>query len=226
MNIYPYNTAFIINDDIFSAYGGHFSDSTQAQRNAVYWIAERTLTEDLETFLQPTIVTGTYLFRPTDKFLTLEHTYIQRIIQTSFIDTQEVNYWSQSGTDNIYISLRDDKRGLVDIHWLIGRCNCSSHSSYPYKIQEVYEAGLPTGTSCQPDIYLALTTYADILLNEIIGYGNEAPGDIGVQSYNNQQYSEMRVKLTNTNFGSSARAQFIKKLIEKHRKKRYVGLGV
>lgn len=215
-----------MSDDIFSAYGGHFNDSTQMQRNAVYFIAERTLSEDLETFLLPTIVTGTYLFRPMDKFLILDHTYIHRIILTSFIDREEEVYWSQAGTDNVYISLRDDERGLVDIHWLLGRCNCSSHTAYPYKIQEVYEAGFTTGTSCQPDIFLALTTYSDIILNEIVGYGNESSGDIGVQSYNNQQYAEVRVKLTRTAFGSSARAQFIKSLIEKHRRKRHVGLGV
>ena len=71
-----------------------------------------------------------------------------------------------------------------------------------------------------------MTTYADIILNEVVGYGNEAPGDIGVQSYTNQQYSENRVKLLRTDFGTSARAQFVKKLIEKRRRKRSVGLGV
>jgi len=226
MNDYPYSTNIILTDDLYADYGGHFNDSTPAQRNAAYWIAERQLCEDLETFLLPTIVTGTYLFRPTDKFLVLEHTYINNIIMTRFIDTEEYTYWSQAGTDNVYISLRDDKRGLVDIHWLIGRCNCSSHTAYPYKIQEVYTAGFSSGTSLNPDILLALTTYADILLNEVVGYGNEAPGDIGVQNYSNQQYSEERVKLVRTSFGTSARAQFVKKLIEKYRRKRYVGLGV
>lgn len=226
MNFYPYSTAVIMSDSIFISYGGHMGDSTQAQRNAAYWIAERQLCDDLETFLLPTIVTGTYLYNPMDKFLVLDHTYIHRVIKTSFIDTKETVYWSQLGTDNVYLSLRDDERGLVDIHWLLGNCNCTSYSQYPYQIREVYEAGFSSGTSSSQDILLALTTYTDIILNEIMGYGNEAPGDIGVQSFDNQDYSENRITLIRTSFGSSAKAQFIKKLIQKYRRDRYVGLSV
>ena len=222
MNLYPHTSAIILNDTIYSLYGGNIDLAATVQRNAAYWIAERTLSDDLETFLLPTIVTGSYLYNPLERFLTLDHTYIKRIIMTRFIDTEEKVYWSQAGTDNIYLSLRDDERGLVDIHWVLGNCNCTQHSRYPYKIQEVYEAGLPTGTANLPDILLALTTYADIILNEIVGYGNEAPGDIGVQQFSNQQYAEQRVALVHTTFGSSARAQFVRKLIEKHRRKRFV----
>ena len=222
MMIYPYSTPIILTDDIYVAYGGHTGSSVVAQRAGAYWIAERTLSSDLETFLLPTIITGTYLYNPLDKFLILDHTYIQRVIRTRFLDTEETAYWSQAGTDNLYLSLRDDERGLVDIHWVLG--SCSAHTMIPYKIEEVYEAGLPTGTANNPDILLALTTYADIVLNEIIGYGNEAPGDIGVQQFSNQQYMETRVRLVQTAFGSSARAQFIKKLTEKYRHKRYVSL--
>jgi hypothetical protein len=221
---YVYSSPIILTDELFSAYGGHTDNTSDGQRKAAYWIAERTLSEDLETYLLPTIVTGTYLYNPLDKFLVLDHTRVTRVIKTSFIDTEEAVYWSQLGTDNVYLSLRDGERGLVDIHWVLGNCNCSSHSRFPYKIQEVYEAGFSSGTSYRADILLALTTYADIILNEIIGYGNESPGDIGVQNFSNQQYTEERVKLTKTAFGSSARAQFIKTQIEKHRRKRHVGL--
>lgn len=224
MNLYPYSSAIILNDATFVEYGGHTGSSVVAQRNAAYWIAERTLSEDLDTFLLPTIVTGTYLFRLNDPFLTLDHTYIIRVIKTSFYDTKEEVYWSQAGTANVYVSLRDDERGLVDIHWLLGSCNCAQNNYFPYKIQEVYEAGLPTGTANRPDILLALTTYADIILNEIVGYGNEGPGDVGVQNFSNQQYREERAKLVNTVFGNSSRAQFIKKLITKYERKRFVFL--
>jgi hypothetical protein len=71
---------------------------------------------------------------------------------------------------------------------------------------------------------LGLTTYADIILNEIQGYGNEAPGDIGVTDYRNQQYSESRVALIRTAFGTSARAQFVHRLFIKFRHHRWVGL--
>lgn len=221
---YPYSQVILLTDEIFSAYGGHTDNTSDKQRNAAYWIAERQATEDLETYLLPTIVTGTYLFNPADRFLTLDHCWIRRVINTRFLDTEETCYWEQAGTDNIYLSLRDAERGLVDIHWLLGQCNCTAHSQYPYQIQEVYEAGFTSGTSYRADILLALTTYADIILNEIIGYGNEASGDIGIQRFSNQSYTEERVKLIQTSFGSSPRAHFVKKLLEKYRRKRYVGL--
>lgn len=221
---YPYTSPIILTDEIYTAYGGHTGSSVTAQRQAAYQISEMKVSEDLETYLTPTIVTGTYLYKPTDKFLILENTYINRVIQTSFVDEEEQVYWSENGTNNIYVSLRDSERGLVDIHYLLGKCNCLSHARYPYKIEIVYECGLSSGTSYQPDLLLALTTYADIILNEIIGYGNEAPGDIGVQSYANQGYSENRVKLLRTTFGTSARAQFVRKLLSVYRRERYIGL--
>ena len=93
-----------------------------------------------------------------------------------------------------------------------------------YNVQIVYTAGLPSGTSFRSDVLLALTTYADIVINEITGYGNEAPGDIGVQDFSNQQYRESRVQLLRTQFGTSARAQFASKLLTSLRKMRYVGI--
>ena len=224
MSLYPFSSPIIMTDDIFVAYGGHTGSSVFAQREAVYLIAEHTLSDDLETYLLPVIVTGTYLYHSLSNFLILDHTYVHRIIRTRFFDTKEVAYWSQAGTDNIYLSLRDGERGLVDIHSVVGNYNCMHSYAYPYKVEEVYEAGLPTGTANSSDILLALTTYSDILLNEIIGYGNESSGDIGVQQFSNQSYSESRVALLRTSFGSSARAQFIRSLINKYVRKRWIQL--
>jgi hypothetical protein len=221
---YPYTSNIILTDVLFNEYGGDAELGTYGQRKASYYIAERQLSEDLETYLLPTIVTGTYLFVPTDKFLILDNSWVIRVIKTSFIDEKESVYWSQLGTNNIYISLMNPGRGIVDIHYLLGVCNCSHHTRYPYQIQEVYEAGFSSGTSYRPDILLALTTYSKVILNEIVGYGNESSGDIGVQSFSNQQYSETRVKLLRTSFGSSAEAQFVKKLVEKYHRKRWVAL--
>jgi len=224
MTTYAYSTPIILTDEIYSDYGGQLDNTTDSQRDAAYLISEMQLSSELETYLLPTIVTGTYLYNPLDKFLILEHSHVQRIIRTRFIDIEEYAYWSQAGTDNIYLSLRDSERGLVDIHSILGNYSCNHSYMYPYKIEEVYEAGLPTGTANKPDILLALTTYANIVLNEIIGYGNESSGDIGVQQYSNQNYSEARVKLLRTSFGTSARAQFIKKLIGKYIRKRWIQL--
>ena len=217
MNYYPYSAPIILTDSIFFDYGGHRGSSSPEQRQAAYWIAERTATEDINTFLLPTIVTGSFLYNPLRDVI-LEHGYINQIITTRFIDKEENTYFTIAGINNVYVGLKDDERGAVIIisNWL--------NIADLYKTQIVYNAGLPSGTSFRPDVLLGLTTYADIILNEIQGYGNEAPGDIGVQDYRNQQYSESRVALVRTVFGTSSRAQFVHKLFTKLRKHRWVGM--
>jgi hypothetical protein len=220
MNYYPYNNAIILTDTIFTLYGGHTGSSVPAQRQAAYFIAEIAASDDLSTFLLPTIVTGTFLYNPLRTFL-LDQGYVTKIIQTKFIDKDESVFQTVLGTANEYVTLLDGEYGTVVIDPICGGCNAGA---YPFKVQFVYEAGFPSGTSYHPDILLGLTTYADIILNEIIGYGNEAPGDIGVQDYKNQQYTESRVALIRTVFGTSARAQFVHKLLTKYRNYRWVGL--
>jgi hypothetical protein len=87
-----------------------------------------------------------------------------------------------------------------------------------------YTAGLPTGTASSPKFLLALSTFSDMVLNQIEGYGNEADGLVGVSEFKNQDYSEKRHNLKRTIFGSSARAQFVSNLFTRYRKLRYVGL--
>ena len=211
-------------DAIYVMYGGHTGTTTTAQRNAAFLIAEMAATEDIGSFLLPTTFTGTYTpeyGRP----LMLDYGYINSVDLVRFIDEQDAIYWSQAGTANYYVSIRGNgKRGIIDIDYLVAHCNCCSSGEFPYKVQVVYNAGLQSGTSYHPDVLLALTTYAEIIINEIIGYGNEAPGDIGVQDFSNQQYKESRVALLRTSFGTSARAQFATKLLTRLRKLRYVGM--
>jgi hypothetical protein len=217
MNYYPYINPIILTDPIFFAYGGQRGSSSPEQRQAAYWIAEVAASDDLSTFLLPTTVTGTYIFNPAHAFI-LEHGYINSIIETRFMDENEKVYYTEKGINNGHVKLLDDEYGFLST------VMCYGCDIYPYKVQFVYNAGLPSGTSFRPDILLGLTTYADIVLNEIQGYGNEAPGDIGVQNYKNQQYTESRVALIRTVFGTSARAQFIHRLFTKFRHHRWVGL--
>jgi hypothetical protein len=150
---------------------------------------------------------------------------VNQVILVRFLDTQERIYYSISGTANVYASLRDDTYGIIDIHHIFGRCQCVTASQpYPYQVQIVYEAGLPTGTANNPRYLLGLTTAAEMILNQIEGYGNEADGLVGVDEFKNQDYSEKRHDLKNTIFGSSARAQFVSSLFTNLRKHRYVRL--
>ena len=223
MMIYPYNDAIILTDSIYVAYGGMTGSSTQAQRNAAYCMAEEKATEDLKTLLLRTRVTGTHLYSSSS--IILDYAYVDKIILTRFLDYQEDIYYTISGTANVYQSLSLPERGILDIAYALGNCQChSANRLQPYQVQVVYEAGLTSGTSFRPDVLMALTTYAQIIMNEIIGYGNESPGDAGVSEYANQEYREKRKGLINTTFGQSAKANFAHRMLTRLRKHRYVSL--
>ena len=223
MNFYPLNSAIILTDTIFTQYGGHPGSSGPAQRSAAYLMAEMAASRDLSTLLLPVTVTGTFTFNPihTRNGLMLDYCYIQRVIATYLLDFDGNIYWGQTGTANNYVAIGEDDFGTIDINYTL---NPGSVSIYPYKIRVVYEAGLPTGTATRPDYLMALTIYADLMLQEMIGYGNEAPGDIGVQKYANQEYREERVGLLRTTFGTSARANLAHRLLTGNRLHRYAGL--
>ena len=224
MNFYPYSTPIILTDDIFQQYGGILNASKPELREIAFVVAEEAVTDDIGTLLLPTIVTGTASWNLTNPIIT-DYGYVNRVDVVRFLDTQENIYFTASGTANVYVSLRDDTYGIIDIHHIFANCGCiSSVNPYPYQVQYVYEAGLPTGTANNPKILLALTTYSDMVLNQIEGFGNEADGLVGVSEFKNQDYSEKRHNLKRTIFGSSARSQFVSDLLTNLRKHRFVGL--
>jgi len=224
MAIYPFTSPIILNDTVFINYGGHTGTSTAVQRQAVYTIAEKAVSAYISTLLLPVTVTGTFYFRPNDPYLLLDYGYVSGVDLVRFIDTEGTIYFTSTGTASIYASLRDARLGILDIWQWVSACNCSnSLFPFPYQVQVVYGAGLPTGiASNHPDILLALTIHADMVLSEMIGYGNEAPGLVGVSEYSNQGYREVRYGLQDTDFGSSPKAKFIKNLLEQWTVRRYV----
>lgn len=220
---YPYNTAQILTDDIYTAHGGHTGSSTAAQRQAAYLIAEKAVTLDIGTYLVPTTVTGSFsydLYSP----IKLEHTYINKVNALFFFDTEESNYYTITDQNSPYFSIRNNDYGIVDIHYFVGSCNCHSDGEFPYIVKVSYTAGLASGTVYQADHLLGLSTYAEIILNEMLGFGNESPGDIGVQTFRNQQYSEMRIGMYDTVFGNSPRARFAHRMFDDLRIYRQVGI--
>lgn len=224
INWYPYNAPIVLTTDIFEEYAGSdlLSQTSVGQRTAAFWLAEIKATEDIGTFLKKTIVTGTYSYSPV---INLDHTYVHRVIQTTFIDFEEDRYYIITGTSNSYINLYSQERGLVDIGNAVSNCHChSAQRASPYKVEIVYETGLFSGTTYQPDMLLGLSTYSKIILNQMVGYGNESPGDIGVQQYKNQEYSEVRKNLVNTIYGGSAEANFAHRMLTQFRRLKVVGL--
>jgi hypothetical protein len=227
MNFYPLNSAIILTDALFTQYGGHTDNSGPLQRQAAYLMAEMAATRDISTLLLPVIVTGTFNFNSVQMSngIMLDYGYIQRVLATYLLDFDGSIYWGQTGTANNYVAIKNDEFGVLDLNYMLSTCGCSNGTSiYPYKIRVVYEAGLPTGTATKPDYLMALTIYADLMLQEMIGYGNEAPGDIGVQKYSNQEYREERIGLLRTTFGTSARANLAHRLLTGTRLHRYAGL--
>lgn len=221
MILYPLTAPIILTDVIYEEYGGVFDTTNHVQRQAAYLIAEKEVSNSLDTLLLPMNVTGTHSYRPS---LVLDYAYVNHLNGVQFLDSENDVYWSKYETNSTYFALRDDTYGIVDLLYLSGYCNCHTMGQYPYHVNVLYNAGLPTGTATQADFLLALTTYATIIINEIIGFGNEAPGDIGVQEFRNQEYWEKRVYLHKTAFGSSPKAHFVNRLLSKYKKRRWVGI--
>jgi hypothetical protein len=106
---------------------------------------------------------------------------------------------------------------------VINSCGCGYTS--PFNVLVGYESGLSTGTSMLPPVLNALTILADIALKDITDpHANEGVGDIGVQQWSSMGYSEIRTKLANSAFGSSARANRAMKLVEFIKRKKALRL--
>lgn len=223
LNFYPYSAPIVLTDDLFEEYVGSdlLSVTSVSQRKAAYWLAEIKVSEDIASFLAKTIVTGTYSYNP---LISLDHAYVHRVIRTTFIDYEENHYYIITGTANNYVALYDSRYGIVDIANGVGNCGCHQNNAVPYKVEIVYETGLTSGTTYQPDMLLGLATYSKLILNQMAGYGNEAPGDIGIQQFRNQEYQEQRVSLSKTLYGSSPEAQMVRSMINRYRRNKVVAL--
>lgn len=220
MLFYPYTSAIILTDAIFTQYTDGLLTGS-ALKSTGYWLAEEAVSRDLNTFLLPTVITGTYNY---NHYVMLDHSYIQQIYAVRFMDSLNVAYHTVSGSFNTYTRLYSDTYGVVDLDYVGSLCSACPYGQYPYKVEVIYQAGLPTGTANQPYVLLALTQAATMFINEIQGYGNEGVGNVGITRYSNQQYSETRMGLINTVYGNSAKSQFIHKQLDGLRKRRYVGI--
>jgi len=211
MQEYPYNSALILTDTLFLQYGGQTGTSTQAQRQAAYHLAEMQMTEHLNAYLVPTVVTGSAFWVGGTMF-NAEHGYITRVLNASAQLIESVNPLDTNIVTGSTL-IRNSRNGLVDII-----LPCAYGTIYSTTL--VYESGLATGTVTHPNILAALALAAQINLNEWdVSLSNEGVADIGVQSFSNQSYSENRKYLLRTVFGSSARAQRILLLTKQYRAK-------
>lgn len=222
--IYPYTSAQVLTDAIFTEYGGSTGTSTAAQRQAAYYIAERWMSSEVGTLIVPTDVTGTFYYPNVGNSIKLDYSYVWSVSQVRFIDPSEKNYYTITGTANYDAALRSKERGIVDVYTILGyyqQCRCA-WPQYPYLVEITYNAGLPTGTYTSPNMLMALTMAAGIALDEISGFGGE-PFQ-GITEFRNQQYMEKRLTPVMTVFGASPKAQLIKGLVSDLIRLNVVGL--
>lgn len=212
--VYPFTSPQILTDAIFVDYGGKTGTSTAMQRQAAYLLAEKQMSFHIGTPVVPVIVTGTYYYPLEGPTLQLDWAYLQNVKSIQLIDTKRSSYYTIAGTvGNYYAAIRNHERSILDVFMIMGWCSSCINSQIPYLVDVVYECGLPTGVYTRLDMLLALTTAAQIHVNEVTGFGNESSGGVGVQEFRNQQYFEKRVPLGKNAFGSSGKAQYIKSLV-------------
>jgi len=231
IEFYPYNAPIVLTDAIYATFGGYTGTSTSAQRNVAYWLAEELVSEYLGTFLLPTQVTGTYYYPQFMLKLPLHHKFIQSI--------DAINIKSPTGKCSC--ELRD----IEGCAYIMDEMNAyllitEKHLNYcapcgmngwhwctPFLVDITYTSGLPSGTSFQPSILMALTLLAGESLMEITD-PTALPGGLGnpgIQAWSNLSYSETLAKLYNTVFGSSPVANYIVRLLASVHPKPALKLG-
>lgn len=216
MHQYPYFQPQILTDEYFLMYGGQTGTSTVAQRQAAYLLAEEQMTEHLSSFLVPTVITGSAIWKHDTLFET-EFGNVQNIFVVNAQTVQNLNPLTAKTYTGTAL-IRDDFHGYVDA---ILPCEYGAI----YKTTIVYESGMSSGTVTSPTILGALTMAAQINLNEWdISLSNEGTADVGIQAFVNQSYSEQRKYLGRTVFGDSPMAQRVARMTKKYRTKPVVGL--
>jgi hypothetical protein len=218
----------ILNDKLYEQYGGRMETSTLPQRQAAYQIAEMQMIRELNTFLLPTTVTGTFLFGGAAKRFQLpQHHVISVDAVTILSQKSDCNCEIESEAGCAYIA--DNTYGYIDVKQLTNAylgCGCSIED--PYQARIAYTAGLPTGVAADDaSLHMALTIVAEIALLEIVDpAGLEGgPGDQGVQEYVSMGYGEKRMPLRETVFGNSPRANKAWKLVRHLEPYTALGLG-
>jgi hypothetical protein len=228
MQNYPFNSPIILNDAIFSQYGGQGTGTfPSATLQAAYQMAEIQVTNYIGAPLLPVTVTGTYTFQHQSRIAT-DYGYVQQLLGVSILTRQNCQDCGLTVNSNACGYVYQDTYGYVDFRQLAGTCGWSwwgyPSSPYilnyaPYQIQLAYTAGLPTGTATQPTILRALTIVAQTNLNDmfpgVVGQ-NESVGAVGIQKFSSLDYSEERAAhaLVKTALGDDATSQRAKKLID------------
>lgn len=225
---YYLSAAQILNDSLYTAYGGRTGTSTPSQRLAAYQIAEQQMIEHIGTFLLPTTVTGTFEFRnDLPSRYQLPHERVMSVDAVSILSREsccDCDLSDDPGCANIV----DAEYGFIDVKAMHDCLSSCGNWLSPYQVEIAYTAGFPTGVAAHDSgLHLALMIVAEINLLEMMDpAANEGgPGDPGVNEFVSMGYAEKRVFLSKTRLGNSARANKAAQLVEHLRKKKAMKLG-
>ena len=221
---FPFSTPRVLTDSIFLLYGGLTGTASTAQRQIAYGLAEEQMTEYLNAFLIPTVITGTF-WANTHNPIKLDYGHLIAVNRVTVSSVDGGDSCSVDTVTGCHAVRGDGQYGIIDIAYLTNCGGCDAIIGLPYNIEIAYESGLQTGTSNQPSMLQALTLAAQINLNEIdVSLSNEGTADIGITQFTNQKYSEVRMKLGNTAFGNSPTANRVARLVRKYRSRPSIGL--
>ena len=119
MQIYPHKIPLILNDVIFSQYGGKGTGSFSNEvLQSAYLMAEIQTTNYIGTFLLPTIVTGTFVTPQTRvQRIATDYGYVSQILKVT-VDTQKITY--SGGCELEHLNggafIYEDTFGYIDIY--------------------------------------------------------------------------------------------------------------
>jgi hypothetical protein len=225
MIFYPYHNPIILTDSLYTSYGGFTGSSTPNQRAAAYLLAEMQMTEHLSTFLLPTTVTGSYFYPSIGSRLILEYGYLWSVNGVTILAHEcpcVVEEFEGCAT-----ILSDTYGAIVISDKEVMSCGgCCGEMIAPFSVEVSFTAGLPSGTSYQPNMLLALTMAAGNNLKEITDPGalEAGAGDAGIEEFSAVNYREIRKKLGRNIFGNSPVANKIGMLTETLKHKRALKL--
>jgi hypothetical protein len=215
----------VLNDDIFTAYGGDTDSSTAAQRNAAYQIAEQFAIEEVDTFLVPTTISGTFAWPQYDQRFNLPHTHVRSVSSLTAIHEAGCD----CADDQVELSgcawIIDSQAGIVDLRQCgenpAGQpsiaCGCTYRlHGEPLLYQIVYEAGIDAGrVAANPSALMGLTVAAELALEQIIdpSAALAGPGDPSITNFSDTGYSQSYQFLVMTAFGGSPRANYAARML-------------
>jgi len=207
----------ILTDEMFDELMPNLTiNPTDGQKNHAYLIAEQSMVRALKTPLIPTQISGSFGFPYPYEPIILPHVYVRSVDD---ITAYALNRACDCSTIDVdACAILRNYYGYIDYRIISSYYYRACGRVYaPFQFDITYTAGLTTGTAANDSsLHMGLSMLARNELLEMLDPGGleGGMGDPGVQSYSSVGYSETRVELDNTPFGTSAVANRVWKLVQ------------